>query len=98
MPDNDSYTTIEPCASRTSPWDGETFAVYRYSTYGESSVLAGQTKRSYIDSSTDLAQLRRDYPDAEVSEGVGYIAPEVPATPPEWFDPTIAGERWNEAE
>jgi hypothetical protein len=95
MKDADGELVIEPCASETNPWDGTTYAVYRYDVWPESSVLAGQPRRSFVDSSEDLEQLKREHPDAEVTEGTGYTPPPVPETPPSWFDPTLAGERWN---
>jgi hypothetical protein len=96
MPSDDSELVIEPCANGTHPWDGETYAVYRYDTYPEYSVLAGQTRRSFVDSSTDRNQLKRDHPEASISESSGYVPITIPHTPPDWFDPEIAGEVWDD--
>jgi hypothetical protein len=92
---NDTERVIEPCANGTHGWDGKTYAVYEYGEYPESSVLAGQTRRSFIDSSEDLEQLKRDHLGVPVSESSGYVPVNIPSTPPDWFDPTYAGESWN---
>lgn len=87
---------IEPCAGETYLWDGETYAVYRYDEYPESSVLAGQPRRTFVDQSTDLEQLKRDHPNATVTEASGYVPVNIPDSPPPWFDPENAGETWHE--
>lgn len=93
---DDTYQTIERCQSETSPWDGETYAVYEYGTYPESSVNAGLPRRSFRDSSEDVDALKREWPEAKFSESTGPMTPDLPRTPPADFDPTIAGERWDD--
>ena len=43
------------------------YGVYEYSTYPASSVLAGQTRRVWLDSYTTLEEAQAQYPDAEVT-------------------------------
>lgn len=55
------------------PSRGETYnhpdeyGVYEYSTYPADSVLAGQTRRVWLDSYTTLEEAQEQYPDAEVT-------------------------------
>lgn len=44
-------------------------AVYRYGTYPRSSVLAGQSRREFIDTFETLAEARAAYPGAEEQIG-----------------------------
>lgn len=92
---DDAYITIEPCQGETYLWDGKTYAAYENSVFPESSVLAGQPRRSFLDSSEELDALKAKFPKAEVSEGTSYVPPEVPTTAPDWFDPDYAGESWD---
>lgn len=73
------------------------YGVYRYDTYPESSVLAGQERRSFIDSFPTLAEAQAEYPEAEWNgDGTGYREIVIPRDPPEWFDPANAGETWDD--
>jgi hypothetical protein len=94
MPADDSYTVIEPCAGETYAHDGR-WGVYRYSTYPDSSVLAGQERRQYLDDFASPEEAKASYPDAESSEGSNYRPPHIPDTPPAWFDPSAIGESWD---
>jgi hypothetical protein len=104
MPAGYDYITIEPACGATYPAPGEpeTFAIYGYSVYENSSVLAGQEKRSCLGSGFKTVQdaivgaREAGYPNAEVSESSGYIPATVPHTAPAWFDPLAAGERWDD--
>jgi hypothetical protein len=91
-----SYTAIEYPSSGAT-YSRNEYGVYRYDEYPESSVLAGQERRSFLDSFPTLAEAKKAYPDAEES-GCGYQQLEIPHTPPEWFDPANAGETWDESE
>lgn len=42
------------------------FTVYRHGIYPRSSVLAGQDKRSFVNSYSTLEEARKAYPQAEV--------------------------------
>lgn len=96
MKDNDkTYQTIERCQGETYERDGS-YAVYEYGTWPASSVNAGLSRRSFKDSSTDLEELKREWPEAKFSESTGPMTPDLPHTPPADFDPTIAGERWDD--
>lgn len=84
-----------PASGKT--YSHDEYGVYRYDTYPESSVLAGQERRSFIDSFPTLAEARAAFPDAEWNgEGSGYREIFIPETPPAWFDPSAAGERWED--
>lgn len=63
---------VEPRIIIEYPSVGATFhrdeyGVYRYDEYPSSSVLAGQERRSWLDSFKTLEQAREAYPDAEYS-------------------------------
>ncbi len=93
-----SYLAIEyPMHGATYHHDDQ-YGVYEYGVYPDSSVLAGQERRSFIDSFPTLAEAKAAYPNAEYQgEGAsGYREIYIPETPPYWFDASIAGERWSE--
>lgn len=84
--------TIEyPSAGAT--YSRDEYGVYKYDEYPESSVLAGQERRTFLDSFSTLAEAKAAYPDATESAN-GYREIVIPETPPEWFDPANAGETW----
>lgn len=58
--------TIEPARGETYNRPGE-YVVYEYSEYPSSSVLAGQTRRVWVESSESLEELKAKYPTATVS-------------------------------
>lgn len=72
------------------------YGVYEYGTYPESSVLAGQERRSCLGTFPTLAEARAEFPAAEYTDGSGYREIHIPEAPPDWFDPEAAGERWND--
>jgi hypothetical protein len=79
--------------------ESPTFEVYGHGEYGEFSVLAGQYRRVFLAGYSTLEQAQADYPFAEVLGGLmpaSWIAPRLPDSPPDWFDPSDAGESWNE--
>jgi hypothetical protein len=84
------------------PMIGETYqhdeyGVYEYGVYPDSSVLAGQERRSFVDSFPTLAEAKASYPNAEYNgEGSGYREVYIPESPPYWFDPANAGEQWTD--
>ena len=57
--------TIEPARGR----DGG-YAVYEFGVYPRSSVLAGQTRKRFLDQFDQLRSAMDAYPDAEVSDSV----------------------------
>ena len=94
--------TIEPF--RDSLFEG--FAVYGHGVYPQSSVLAGQARRTHLDTGDTLEALQEDWPKAEVidcstkpsrtgNESLAELSG-LPSTPPAWFDPANAGERWDD--
>lgn len=86
--------TIEyPSAGAT--YTRDEYGVYRYDVYPDSSVLAGQERRTFLDSFPTLAEAKAAYPGARES-GCGYRNIEIPRTPPAWFDPANAGESWED--
>ena len=82
------------------------FAVYGHGVYPESSVLAGQYRRSHLDRFETLDEAKREWPFAEVrdhstkparigGESLGDLSG-LPTCAPGWFDPADAGEHWSE--
>ena len=93
--------TIEPFADTF--FHG--FAVYGHGVYPESSVLAGQSRRSHLDMFETLEDARREWPFADVlghntrtfrmgDESLAELSG-LPTTAPDWFDPDDAGESWD---
>jgi hypothetical protein len=89
------YTVIEYPATGAT-YHHEAFGVYRYGTYPEGSVLAGQEKRSALGEFDRLEDAQAAFPEAEWTGGSGYREITVPEAPPAWFDPMAAGEHWDE--
>ena len=86
--------TIEPNFYRESvgrPSGG--YNVYKHDEYPNSSVLAGQERRTFCDFFDTIEEAQAAFPAAYVS-GDTHRAPYLPATPPSWFDPANAGEEW----
>lgn len=81
--------TIEPSRMNDNSWN-----VYEWDRYPEGSVLACQSRKSFIDSSDDLEQLKRDYPTAELYDFPVDAHNDLPDTAPAWFDPQAIGESW----
>lgn len=78
------------------------FAVYGHGIYPESSVLAGQSRRSFLAAYDTVEEAVAAWPEASVMEYStrvyrGETLEEIsglPACPPDWFDPAAAGETW----
>lgn len=51
------------------------YGVYEYDTYPESSVLAGQERRTFIASYETLEEAQEEHPDAELVGWTGYQPP-----------------------
>ena len=62
------YQTIER-GSRGATYhnDDDTYTVYEHGTYARSSVLAGQHKRTWLDSFDSLEAAQAAYPHARIS-------------------------------
>lgn len=89
----EAYLQVERQQGETYSHPG--FAIYRYDEFPESSVLAGQVRRTFMAGGfeTEAAALAA-YPGAEI--GGSYIAPPaIPDAAPDWLDPEAAGESWN---
>ena len=93
----DSFT-IEP-----NLYGGGGVAVYGHGVYEESSVLAGQARRVFIESYDTAEQARAAYPRADVLEHSTRVHSDdddletisgLPESPPDWFAPLDAGESW----
>ena len=54
-----------PSAGAT--YNSPEYGVYEYGVYGRSSVLAGQTRRIFLDSFPTLEEAREAFPDARVT-------------------------------
>lgn len=67
----------------------EAFNVYGWGEYEESSVLAGQTRKQFIDSFDTLAQAQAAYPQASLSSA--WIEPRVSLSHLPGEDDPVAG-------
>ena len=85
--------TIEP-SEHTYRGSTEAVAVYEHGEYEESSVLADQPKRTFVDEFETVEKAIEQYPEAEVLEHSTKIEPVFSDVPPSWFDPRDAGEEW----
>ena len=82
--------TIEPSD------DGTGAVVWRHGTYPSSSVLAGAEFRQYTEPYPTVAEAQAAYPEAKILEHSTRVPFTIPPSPPAWFDPADAGERWDE--
>lgn len=74
----------------------EAFGVFEYGVYPESSVLAGQERRSCLGIFATKAAAQAEFPGVPYVDGSRFIERTLPETPPPWFDPTLAGESWSD--
>jgi hypothetical protein len=71
----------------------------QHSTYPDYSVLAGQHRRQLVHGYDTLAEAIAAHPTARVENFDNRPEPvEMSRVPPPWFDPSAAGEVWNEEE
>ncbi len=92
-----AYQMIEPTSDQGLINLGLEWSVYGYDKYPESSVLAGQRRRMYLNSFSTVEDAAEAYPDAELSQYSGkFPVAEAPVLAPEWFDELDAGEVWGE--
>ena len=73
-------------------------AVYRHDVYPDSSVLAGQDRRAFVEMFETVEDAlvvghstRRHSAGDSLADLSG-----LPSEPPSWFDPAAAGERWDD--
>jgi len=73
--------------------------VYGYGTYPRSSVLAGQTRRVFLDSFNSFEEAKAAYPKAEgdgkTSNKFMFSNDPLGPVAPGWFDESAAGERYD---
>jgi hypothetical protein len=81
--------------SRGATYNNPVYGVYEYDEYPYNSVLAGQTRRSFLNSFETLEEAQKEYPNASL-HGCGYEPVNIPKNPPAWFDEANAGERWDD--
>jgi hypothetical protein len=87
--------TIEP--SRFDTQDRQTFDVYGHGVYDRHSVLAGQSRRCFLNAFATLEEAQAAFPDAQIFGHSTYsTVPAMPSCAPAWFDPAAAGESWGE--
>jgi len=100
--------TIEP-ASFADPRDGSRpLVVFGHGTYARGSILEGQPKRVFLAQFDSIEEAKATYPDAEELNYSSAFFPlsgesladmsGLPKEPPSWFDPSYAGESWDEEE
>jgi hypothetical protein len=82
-----------PSAGAT--YSRDLYGVYEYGVYGRGSVLEGREKRTLKGQFDTLDEAKQAFPDA-IEAGCGYREVVIPHTPPSWFDPDYAGERWDD--
>lgn len=68
-----SEYTIE--RGRGATYATDRWTVYEHGTYERGSVLAGQSRRSWVDDFETLQEAVIAYPDAEVIDGTTYCPP-----------------------
>ena len=66
--------------SRGATYNRQVYGVYAYDTYPRTSVLAGQQRRTFINSYETLAEARVAHPDAKES-GCGFQPPDLSHLP-----------------
>jgi hypothetical protein len=75
----------------------DVYGVYEYGVYSESSVLAGQTCRIWVDEFDTLEEAKAAYPQASFNDcGSSYHPLNMSSVAPDWFDESDAGERWDD--
>ena len=89
------YLDIRP-DHKTSYW-----WLVEHGTYPATSVLAGQYRRRLVKPYGTLDEAVADNPGVEVNKDSTaqqhhLLRSTVSVVPPTWFDPTTAGERWDE--
>ena len=57
------------------------YGVYKYDRYPRHSVLAGQQRRTFVDSFPTLAEAQAKFPAAKVVKGSGYLPPDLSHLP-----------------
>ena len=73
------------------------FGVYEYDEYPGSSVLAGQSRRTWLGEYETLEEARAEYPNAVYNDcGSRFQPVNVSRIAPDWFDESYAGERWDD--
>jgi hypothetical protein len=82
--------TIEPADT------GVGVVVWEHGEYGPASVLAGNPLRRWVRSYPTVEKAKADWPRARVLDHSTRVPVTVSHTPPDWFDPANAGERWDD--
>jgi hypothetical protein len=88
-----SELAIEPSRTKYGP-PVSGFALYAYGTYPRSSVLAGQTSRTYLEGADTETELLAKYPGVR-SQGSGYIDPDTvmpSGSPSDYEEPFDEGD------
>lgn len=67
--------------SRGATYSRQVYGVYSYDRYPRSSVLAGQQRRTFLDSFETLAEAKAKFPAAKVVNGCGYVPPDLSHLP-----------------
>lgn len=80
--------------SKGATYYNECYGVYKYDTWPNHSVLAGQERRTYLEEFNTLEEAQAKYPKAEVVDHSCYRPLAMSSTAPDWFDPLDAGEEW----
>lgn len=83
--------------SRGATYCNQKYGVYEYGVYSGRSVLAGQTRRTWLGEYDTLEEARAKHPNADYNDcGSGFVPVNVSRIAPNWFDESDAGERWDD--
>jgi len=78
-------------------YSNDVYGVYEYDEYPMSSVLAGQSRRTWLDEFDSLEEAQAAYPNAVFNDaGSSYQPLNISRIAPDWFDESYAGERWDD--
>jgi hypothetical protein len=76
--------------------DGHLIDAYGWGRYDENSVLAGQPRKMFIGTSSDLEEVLAAYPGIYENHPAMEVRASVPRHPPADWSPYDAGESWGE--
>ena len=76
--------------------DPKPYVAYGHGVYEDSSVLAGQDRRVFLDYFDTLEDAVKAYPDGELGVFTSSPRSVMPSCAPSDFDPYDAGECWGE--
>jgi len=83
--------------SRGATYCNNVFGVYKYDEWPMSSVLGGQSRRTFLSEYNTLEDAQAAFPEATFdNHGSSYQPVNISRIAPYWFDEADAGERWDD--